>query len=264
MPKLDDEIRATVLACSELLRNELTARWEAWPLDLTETEKYEVVGGLMARQVTLATRMALSPSIWNGHLAPLVLRAMVEVFITFAWILQDPLERSRGFIRHGLGQEKLYLEHLKSEIDSDDEESDFQEMLDSIESWINSQRFTFLTDVNVGSWSGISLRDMAAEIGEYDLYRFAFQPFSASGHSMWNHIAKYNLRYCQDPLHRHHRIPSEVDSSPHPDYLVRAAKYAAMTFQQFDSVFGFEVAGESARAYLESELSRIGQGHFDD
>ena len=89
------------------IRKELHTRWHSWEFDPDQTEVHEVVGALLARQVTLATQLAGSPAIWNGHVAPVLLRTMVDAYITLAWILKKPLDRSRKFILHGLGQEKL-------------------------------------------------------------------------------------------------------------------------------------------------------------
>jgi hypothetical protein len=264
MPSLLDQLEQVVKEYSELAWAELEARWEAWSMDLSQIEIFEVVGGLMAREVTLVTQLAFSPSIWTDHTAPLILRSMIDIYITLAWIAKDPLQRSRQFIAYGLGQEKLYLEHLKEGAPQQGDDEATKQILASIEAWINSQRFTFLTDVNVGSWSGISTREMAIEAGEYDIYRFAYQPFSAATHSMWNHIAKYNLCYCRNPLHRYHRIPDELPDTPHPDYLFRAAKYLKKTFDLFDVAFGVHTDVPSALRHLEDQFKRLREADDED
>ena len=68
----------------ELLQNELAVRWDNWKIDLVNRERYEVVGGLLARQVTLATQLAIAPSTWNGHFAPIIFRTMIDTHITLA------------------------------------------------------------------------------------------------------------------------------------------------------------------------------------
>ena len=107
------EILKIVDNYNQMVRAELLNRWKKWQLDLTNPEIYEVVGALVARQVTLATQLASTPSIWNGHVAPLILRTMVDTYITLAWIFEKPIERAREFILYGLGQDKLYFEHIK-------------------------------------------------------------------------------------------------------------------------------------------------------
>src|SRR5688572_26338300 len=61
---------------------------------LYEVHAYEVVSGLLARQTTLSTHLALNPGAWTPHLAPLILRAMTDLHITFAWILKDLVPRA--------------------------------------------------------------------------------------------------------------------------------------------------------------------------
>src|SRR2546425_8975109 len=74
------------------VRSELDAHWNAWRLDLTNPEVHEVVGALLARQVTLATQLARAPDIWNSHLGPVILRSMADAYIVLAWILTSPEE----------------------------------------------------------------------------------------------------------------------------------------------------------------------------
>jgi hypothetical protein len=67
--------------CTEA-RAELDARWTQWKIDYAQLELHEVIGALVARQVTLATSFAQSPSLWNWSMAPVVLRPMTEVYLT--------------------------------------------------------------------------------------------------------------------------------------------------------------------------------------
>lgn len=250
------------------IRKELHARWDKRKFDPAQAEIHEVVGALMARQVTLATQLAGTPAIWNGHVAPVLLRTMVDVYITLAWILREPLDRSRKFTLYGLGQEKLYLEHLKVSLTETGEDPENHPVTQILESWINSQRFTFLTDVNVGSWSGLNTRTMAQEADCMDLYRYAYSPFSSSTHSTWNHIAKYNLQPCHNPLHRHHMVPVDSDDPIDPDYLYRAAKYMNKTFVLFDNTFEVTLGKPSAfktlAKVLEQLVSTSEEGYSED
>ena len=149
-----------------------------------------MVGALLARQVTLARQMAVSPQIWNDHIAPIILRAMADVYISLVWILKDPVDRSRKFVLYGLGQAKLELEHHKVQIGDRKLTPEEKMWIEASEAWINSQRFTFLTEVNVGSWSGIPTRQMAEEADCIDFYNYVYNPFSACTNSMWHHVAR--------------------------------------------------------------------------
>lgn len=245
-------------------RRELHARYDSWQFDPTRSEVHEVVGALMARQVSIATQFAMNPGIWNGHIAPVLLRGMVDAYITFAWTLKDPLDRSRNFILHGLGQEKLYLEYFKSHFESDDSSAEEHPAIQAITAWIDSQRFTFLTEVNIGSWSGASTREMAQDAGCMDIYRYAYTPFSSAAHSMWNHVAKYNLQLCENPLHQYHQVPVDTVFSIDPDYLYRAAKYLDKTFNAFDENFGLSVDVPSSFSVLISILNKLQESENED
>jgi hypothetical protein len=108
---------------------------------------------------------------------------MADVYINFAWVLCDPGDRAKKFILYGLGQAKLELEHRRADLASREAKVGELERIQIQEDWINKQRATFLTDVNVGSWSGISTRTMADEAGCIDFYNYVYTPFSACTHS---------------------------------------------------------------------------------
>lgn len=241
------------------IRTELLQRYKGWALDFSQMEKYEVIGALMARQVSLASNLANAPSTWNAHLAPIILRTMVDTYINLAWIFEEPIDRARKFILYGLGREKLMLEHYKAHLKSLGEDVEKHQLLVSIEEWINSQRFTFLTEVDVGGWAGIDTRKMAEEANCKDIYDFAFTPFSSCTHSMWNHVCKYNLKNCSNPLHRYHRIPIVPDLAPDFDYLYRAAEYVEKTFKLFDKKTKVKVKISSAFETLNKDLSKLGK-----
>jgi len=245
-------------------RLELDARWEKWAIDLSKNEIHEVVGALLARQVTLSRQMAENPEMWNGHVAPLILRAMADAYISLSWILKDPLERSRKFVIHGLGQAKLQIEHRKAQIEGRESTTEEKMLIDASEAWINSQRFTFLTEVNIGSWSGISTRQMAEEADCIDFYNYVYTPFSACTHSMWHHISRYNLRQCINPLHQYHQVPEDPEFSMDPYNLFLSAKYLQKTFSAFDAKFGIKVDVPSAYDYLCEGLDSLSDTQSDD
>jgi len=254
-----EEIEQIVSTYVQAVRLELHERWETWTLDLAKRELYEVIGALLARQVTMAIQLAEAPSIWNGHIAPLILRSMTDNYINLAWIFGDPLERARKFILHGLGQEKLHIEHFKAKLKADGKDAEKDSIVQQREEWLNTQRYTFLTEVNVGSWSGMDARKMAEEADCVDLYNFAYAPFSAATHNMWHHVAKYNLAPCPNPLHRYHRIPIVRSESSDIDYVYRAAKYVQKAFTLFDQKTGVQTSSASAFDNLDQAINSFNQ-----
>jgi Family of unknown function (DUF5677) len=229
---------------------ELAERLAAWPPDFAHIQVHEVIGGLLARQATLAKEIAGAPSLWNGHSAPVLLRAMADVHINLAWLILDPPTRCLKYIAFGLGQAKLELEHRRAEIGTRTPTPDEAAMLDAQEAWINLQRATFLQDVDLGKWSGLSVRQMADEAGCLDFYHYVYTPFSGAAHSMWHHVAPYNLRTCGNPLHRYHRVPESPMLEPDLHYLLLAAKYWDKSLDALDAQFGLAAKPPSARQSL--------------
>jgi len=243
----------------------LNQRTADWPLDPTHNAMHEVVGGLLARQTTLAIELISGPPMWTAHIAPLVLRAMVEVHITTAWILKDPVVRSPQFIEYGLGQVKLRMEHLKARLEKPAADTEAETEVKQLEKWIDAQHFHFLTEVNIGSWSDLDLRKMAVECGCEDLYRFEYTAFSASTHSMWHHIQPFNLRPCRNPLHRGgHRVPWVAPLRPDLDYARRAASLLDETFDVFDSFRGVTNTSPKPAEALDEDLAKLYDETADD
>ena len=180
---------------------------------------------------------------------------MADVYISLAWINKDKLDRAQKFIIYGLGQEKLQLEHRKSLIQDRDPTKAEEQLIEASEHWINSQRYTFLTDVDVGSWSGLSTRAMADEADCIDFYNLVYTPFSACTHSTWRHIGKFNVDFCQNALHKNHKIPTDPIFEPDVHYFYLAGKYIQKTFQEYDNAFDLEIDQPSGFSYLANQLN---------
>jgi hypothetical protein len=171
---------------------------------------------------------------------------MADVHITIVWILKEPQTRSKKYILYGLGQQKLHLEHRKNELSSREAVDGEIETINAIEHWIEKQRDLFLTEVNIGSWSGLNTRAMAEEAGCLDFYNYVYSPFSPCVHSMWQHVSVYNLVQCENPLHRLHHVADIVELNPDPNYLFLAAKYLQKSFASFDEAIGLNIKSPSA------------------
>lgn len=250
------QLKKIIAEYSSRLEIQFSQTWEKLPIDLSINELFETTGALLARQVTLATQFAEAPQIWNSHSAPLFLRAMCDVYISLAWILKEPAKRSKQFIEFGLGQQKLAMEQRRIQVESEGKKIDDDLIYNATEAWLNSQKWTFLTPVNVGSWSEISTRKMAEEAGCLDFYRYSYTPFSAAVHSMWHHVARFNLKPCTNPLHMLHKIPDLPDLGIDPFYFQLTAKYAQKLFKLIESHFNLTNI-PSTRAWLDDEINSV-------
>jgi Family of unknown function (DUF5677) len=243
--------------CDEA-KAELNARWTNWKLDYSQVEVHEVVGALLARQVTLATSLARSPSLWNWSMAPNILRPMTEVYLNLKWIFADPPNRSCAFIAYGLGQMKLRLEQLKAISAGNDEKppNSVEESLESMQTWIDSQLYSSLVEVNLGKWAE-NQRHMAEEVDEIEFYNHCYAPYSAGVHSMWHHVGVHNVKKCTNPLHRFHKIPNVPDLGSDVYFVVLAAKYQHMVFELFDFKTNVKSGVPSAFQNLIERISKI-------
>ena len=66
------------------LRSSFDELWSKVDIEFDKLDAYSVIGGLLARQVTLSIELARSPNTWNGHSAPLFLRAMTDLHIALS------------------------------------------------------------------------------------------------------------------------------------------------------------------------------------
>ena len=215
------------------LQSSFQALWAGIRLEADKLDAYAVVGALLSRQVTLSNQLARCPNAWNGHSAPLFLRAMVDLYITLAWILKDFEERAKKYILYGLGEEKLAMERYKQDLEADPSGPNAEQIRELVrikERWINAQRRDFFVEVNLGNWSQLDVRRMAQEADCEGLYNFAYKPFSAAAHSTWPHVAVYNAKPCMSPLHKYHLIPTLFDAELDSDFLFRSCKYVDKTY----------------------------------
>jgi len=253
----EDPIEQFIFDYRNAVRADLRARLANWPLDLNEVEVFEVVAALLCRQATLVMEMASSPGVWTAHTAPILLRAIADVFINLAWILKDPRPRARLYVEDGQGAIKLQIAHQKRALEAatDANEADrLRQMIELWSDWLAGQRIEALVEVNLGSWSGLNTRKMAEEAGFIDFYNYVYQPFSSVVHSNWAHVSMFNTVHCQNPAHRWHRgaaiAPGKIDLS----WLYLASKYLSKTFGYFDHVRGLDLP-HSAFNLVAAQLS---------
>ena len=236
--------------------SELKGRCEEMPFDPINEEIYTVTTALLARQVTLGIQFASAPQIWNNHSAPLFFRSMADVHITLEWIGAEPSSRAKDYIEHGLGQSKLQIEHLKKALEEEPRNDSLRKMIEAETEWINGQHLSALINVNVGSWTGKSIRQMADEVGILDFYNFVYMPFSQCTHSTWSHVGRYNVRRSNSPLHCYRFLPDVLEQSSNIEELILCAKYLDKTCNFFDIKMLKSEPRSNLRQWIISEISK--------
>lgn len=243
-----NRVEELIESYEDYLKESFDELWSAVPIEYDKLEAYSVIGGLLSRQVTLSIQMARSPNTWNGHSAPLFLRAMTDLHIALSWIILDLEERSKKYILHGLGEEKLLMEHYNKELEDNPDTPNYDDIAQLVEiksDWINSQRRDFFVEVDLGHWAQLDYRRMSQEADCESLYKFAYKPFSHAAHNMWPHVSVYNCRGCNSPLHKHHLIPELFEAPLDIDFLYRSCKYVDKAYSLFVDKFALNLAQPS-------------------
>lgn len=254
----EDQVRELIRALEAKIRKELRMRCEAYKPNFREPEVFNVLTALLARQATLAIELGSAPQLWNGHSAPLFLRAMTDVHITLSWILLDPMTRARQYIDHGLGQAVLALEHRKKEMEhvEGDSKEKMEKIIRAEEVWIDAQKWSFLVDVNIGSWSGKTARQMAQEAGILEFYNYVYTPFTQCVHSTWYHVGRYNSWPSDSPLTRQLWAPYISDAKTDIWHLNLAAKYLDKSFSLFDEKALHRTSSSDVQDWIYNEIQR--------
>ena len=252
------KIQKFIYAYCKNVENGLNERWRKIPVNLYHSEIYEAIGCLLARQATLTIYLAMSPTIWNGHIAPLILRCMTDAHITLAWILIEPHIRARKYILYGLGQEKLQIEHLIAKNEEEHNER-IEQMIEVKRIWLNSQRIDYLTEVDVGNWAGLNTREMAKEANCEGLYNFAYTPFSGASHNMWQHVSIYNAKQCANPMHKYHLVPDIIELGSDIDYVYRSAKYVTRSYIEIDKKYDLKIKETLPLNFFKDEYDKFNE-----
>ena len=266
LPDVTKGIEGFITAFTHFAHDDFRARESAWELDLGKPQERQVILALLARQATLAVEIVSNPGIWNPNTAPLMLRAMADVHITLVWLIQNPGERVPLYVQDGLGSIKLEIAHRKEENEKGDIKAADQQKayLEHLENWLESQQLEFLTDVNLGSWSGKNTRVMAQEAGCIDFYNYVFQPFSAAVHSYWSHVGRINVEYCQNPAHNFHFLPVVPSLEPDTHWCRMAGKYLAKTLSSFDEFVGKPELPMRSYSVIHDALAEPGSDSQDE
>lgn len=240
------------------LFNAVKKAWFKCKIDLLSPNKTEVLGGLLSRQMRLATAIMINPELWTVDIGRILLRCMVDCDITLAWLVQHgAAEDFKKFIEYGLGQEKLLLSHLEDVVEKQPEFHEIKSSLEEGKDWINTQLFTFLLPVNLASWTTKTIRQMAEETNRMDIYNLSYSPLSAVLHGSWNAIAKINLQLCYNPLHKLHRIPQFEDPPLYLETMLQANKIMEKSFTEWKTAVCIDDSIADISQKLERKINEI-------
>ncbi len=178
--------------------------------DLYNPDRYEVLTGITLRMLRSLSVLIGYPALWTMEHGSSVTRALLEARIVLKWLIQrDDPELFSKFEDYGRGRIKLLKLHLEEYRDSlKDPSPDLDKHIEYLDALVNQDIWEEFQDISIeGNFAGIDTRKMAEQVGLISEYRLLFAPASASVHGEWGALDQYVLTVCENPLHRHHRIP---------------------------------------------------------
>jgi hypothetical protein len=186
-------------------------------------------------------QLAATPSSWNDHFGPLLLRTITELHVTIAWLRLNPANRARRFVAGSVHAVQCELAQRIRELGSRAPIDDERTMIDGQERWI-AEQVTILCGFGVAISPLPALRQLAEEAGCLGFYRSVHAPLDACARSLWHQIEGQ----------RGIALPG-ADIS----YLLMASRYWNMTIQLFGATSETGATGPSSREQLISAVSGV-------
>lgn len=208
-----EEIQNMMAQNSSLAKEYLSLLKNVYKLDLYDPTKDEILFGLFARVTRLLCLLLDDPYLWARDISGIMLRCLTDTSILFVYLIKKGTEKNyKDFIQFGEGQQKLLMLHLQDNYPNDKSPEGL-----SMEEMADGHGFTpELIDIELGNWAKKDTRKLAIEAGMERYYRLVYSPASGDLHGSWMSLKRSNLVYCNEPLHRFHRLPSFAEP---PFYL---------------------------------------------
>lgn len=146
--------------------------------------------------------------------AQLVLRTLVECFITLAYLVKKDNETLwKSYRVFGAGQAKLAYLKLEASEDSPNNVA-----IETLKELANEDLWEEFLPIELGHWDKANLRQLSEEANVKDIYDRYYSWTSSYLHGHWGPIRDTVYDTCGNPLHRLHRIPIN-QVHPLPDVL---------------------------------------------
>ena len=188
-----------------------------YPMGLHKPVRREILLGLLCRMYRLVVQQISFPVNWTEDFGKIFVRMLVESYIYYSWLsTKGTTEDFAKFYEHGLGQQKLYMEHLSSYFQEHGIKED--ECGNIGADFLRNHKMPMFVPVNVGNPLGKNLLDLAADCDCAEIYALLYGPCSSAVHGMYDTLDNHYLRVCVNPFHGGHRIPYFWYKSPISDF----------------------------------------------
>lgn len=188
-----------------------------YPLDLHKPVRREILLGLLCRMYRLVVQQISFPVNWTEDFGQIYVRMLVESYIYYMWLSRKGTPEDFGkFYEHGLGQQKLYMEHVSNYFQENGlNEEDFANVGAD---FLRKHKMPEFVPVNVGNPLGKNLRELADECECAEIYALLYGPCSSAVHGLYDTLDKHYLRTCVNPFHGGHSVPYFWYKSPVSDF----------------------------------------------
>jgi hypothetical protein len=216
--------------------------------DLYNPDRYEVLTGITLRMLRSLAVLIRYPALWTMEHGSSITRSLLEARIVLKWLIQqNDLDLYARFKDYGCGRIKLLKLHLEEYRDGLDEpRPDLDRHIEYLDVLVNQDIWEEFQDISIeGNFAGIDTRKMAEQVGLLTEYRLLFAPASATVHGEWGALDQYVLAVCENPLHRHHRIPrSDLSIRLGPELVDSAVSIAYQLVDDYASAFTLDESTE--------------------
>lgn len=182
---------------------------ETAPARLHDSERQEVISGLVARAGRDLIAVLTAPDLWCMEHGSHVTRMLVETHIYLQWMAQQDPSIYRAYQEYGAGKAKLYA-RIVDEVPEQARRPGFSEAIAEFERFSHNHDVLDhrVVDTRDTFAEGKSIRVMAEECGLLDFYRQAYSLASGVAHSEWWSVETHAMEPCLNVLHGLHLIPS--------------------------------------------------------
>ena len=208
------------------------------------TPRHEVLVGHVVRAYRALEALVRAPHMWTGEHASPVTRLLFEAQIFIRWMLkQGNDDVFFQYQSYGLGKRKLLKQHVKRLLErlGDQAPDMFKAYAESLEQKTGGDRGDQFQAVSLDStFSGLTVRQMAEQVGMLDEYRHVYQSASGITHGEWWAIEDYAMQRCQNPLHLFHRLPSLEEFRSEPEFMGTLINFFDRLIDDATDGFGIE------------------------
>ena len=244
-------LESAMQAAAQAVRAYLDLLTDRVPLDLYEPRKDEILFGLFARASRMLILLLEDPLLWARDVGSILLRCLADTAITFVYLVSKGTDADFArFFEYGEGQQKLLMLHLQDHYPDQQSPEGFG--AEDVEKGLTV--LPEFIDIELGHWAGKDARRLAQEAGLERHYRLVFSPASSDVHGSWLSLKNTHLTYCDEPLHRYHRLPHLAE----PPFFVNVVETARELFEECRAA-AIKQLGYPAAEPTESFLDNVGK-----